>query len=173
MIRGAITLILLAASQGVCQTPPKEADALQALLVEVHQLRNDIETMTIASQRVQIALQALQMQDAAVARSAQRLDAVRSKCAAMDANRQHTAADVQRMEAGLASASESEAKVVREQVGGMKSTLEWLTAEAQTCQAGEAEASNQLRNDQAALGELRGRIERLDNTLAKLGSGDK
>jgi chromosome segregation ATPase len=175
MIRIALIVILFAASHGLCQTPPKQSDALQALLVEVHRLRQDIEAMTIASQRVQIALHALEMQDAAVARSSQRLDAVRSKCAGADTNRQHTAADVQRLEAGLASgtASENEGKVVREHLAGMKSALEEQTAQAQACQVSEAEASNQLRNDQAALGELRGRIERLDNTLAKLGSADK
>ena len=173
MMRSALTLILLAASQGVCQTPPKEADALQALLVEVHQLRQDIEAMTIASQRVQIALHALDMQDAAVARSAQRVDAVRNRCAGADAARQHTAAEVQRMEAGLASVSESEAKDFRAHLAGTKSVLEEQAAAAQACQAEEAEASNQLRNDQAALGEVRGRIERLDNTLAKLGSSDR
>jgi chromosome segregation ATPase len=172
MMRSALTLIVLAAAQGVCQTPPKEADALQALLVEVHQLRLDIEAMTIASQRVQIALQAMQMQDAAVARSAQRLDAVRSKCAGVDAPRQHMAAEVQRMEANPPSAPEF-AKGFQDQLARMKSELESQTAEVQACRTGEAEASNQLRNDQAALGEVRDRIERLDSTLAKLGSADR
>jgi chromosome segregation ATPase len=173
MMRSALILILLAASKGVCQTPPKEADALQSLLVEVHQLRQDIEAMTIASQRVQIALHALEMQDAAVARSSQRLDTVRSKCTAVDAARQHTAAEIQRVEAGLASVSESEEKAFRDHLAGVKSALEEQTAEAQACQSSEAEASSQLRNDQAALGELRDRIDRLDTTLAKLGSPDK
>jgi hypothetical protein len=71
--------MMLAASNGLCQTPAKEVDTLQSLLVEVRQLRQDIESMTVASQRVQIALYGLQIQDAAVARAAQRLDDARNK----------------------------------------------------------------------------------------------
>jgi hypothetical protein len=53
-------VMLFIASDGLCQTPVKETDTLQSLLAEVHQLRMDIEAMTVASQRVQIALYELQ-----------------------------------------------------------------------------------------------------------------
>ena len=75
-----IMVSLFAASAALCQTPAKESDTLQSLLMEVHQLRQDIEAMTVASQRVQIALYTLQMQDAAVARTTQRLDEARNRC---------------------------------------------------------------------------------------------
>jgi hypothetical protein len=54
------SVMLFIASHGLCQTPVKETDTLQSLLAEVHQLRMDIEAMTVASQRVQIALYELQ-----------------------------------------------------------------------------------------------------------------
>ena len=83
MIKNAFALVLFAVSSGLCQTPEKP-DVLQSLLTEVHQLRQDIEAMTVASQRVQIALYALQMQDAVVARATLRFDSIHDKCAAAE-----------------------------------------------------------------------------------------
>lgn len=171
----AFAVTLFAASNGLCQTPAKEPDTLQALLMEVHQLRQDIEAMTLASQRVQIALHALQMQDSAVARAAQRLDATRNKCSVAEVDRLHMASDVQRLEGAFGSGTmgQAEAKDLQSLLTQRKSEIEAKTAEVQTCQAAEAEASNQLRIEQAKLGDLQDRIERLDKTLEKLGVAGK
>lgn len=52
----AAAAMLLVATNGLCQLPQKDNDTLQSLMGEVHQLRRDIEAMTVASQRVQVAL---------------------------------------------------------------------------------------------------------------------
>lgn len=170
MRKTVLAAMLFVVSDGLCQTPAKEPDILQSLLVEVHQLRQDIEAMTVASQRVQIALSALRMQDAAVARAAQRLDDARNKCSGAEANREHTAMGIQRLEGELASGTLLDAKTKEYQLllTQMKSESEARTADVQACQAAEAEASSQLRNDQAKLVDLQDRIERLDKTLEKL-----
>jgi chromosome segregation ATPase len=167
--------VILFAADGLCQTPAKEPDTLQALLVEVHQLRQSIEAMTVASQRVQIALYALQMQDAAVARAAQRMDDARNKRTGAEANRDHTASAIQGLEEKLASGTppQSEAKELQGVLSQLKSEITQQTAAVQTCQAVEAEAVSQLRNEQAKLGDVQDRIERLDKTLEKLGAGGK
>jgi len=41
--------MLCVASVGLCQTPAKEPDTLQSLLVEIQQLRQDIGAMAVAS----------------------------------------------------------------------------------------------------------------------------
>ncbi|MBV8842744.1 MAG: hypothetical protein JO307_08035 [Bryobacterales bacterium] len=46
-----VAVMLSVASVGLCQTP--ESDALQSLLAEVHQLRQDIEAITLASDQTQ------------------------------------------------------------------------------------------------------------------------
>jgi chromosome segregation ATPase len=167
--------VMLFASDGLCQTPAKEPDTLQALLVEVHQLRQDIEAMTVASQRVQIALYALQMQDAAVARAAQRLDSARDRRSGAEANRDRTTSVVQGLESKLASGTpaQAEAKELQGALSQMRSQIEGQTVEVQTLQAAEAEASSQLRSEQAKLGDVQDRIERLDKTLEKLSAGGK
>ena len=62
MKRIVFAVALFMTSNGLCQTSavPKEQDTLLSLLAEVHQLRLSIEAMTVASQRAQIALHALQ-----------------------------------------------------------------------------------------------------------------
>jgi chromosome segregation ATPase len=175
MLKTALFALVFWTASAFCQTPANEPDTLRALLAEVHQLRLDIEGMTVASQRVQIALYALQMQHAAVGRSGQRLDSARSRCLGAEEGRQHTAAEIQRLESGLASgtASQNEAEVVKRRLSELKSQLEAQTAEVQTCQPGEVEASAQLRNDQARLLELQDRIARLDKALEQFGSTGK
>jgi chromosome segregation ATPase len=171
----ALTVMLSVASAGLGQTPAKEPDTLQSLLSEVHQLRQDIEAMTVTSQRVQIALYALQMQDAAVARATQRLDNMKNMCQGEDVNRQHMASEVKRFESGLASGTQrvSDTKTLELRLADMKSALETQTAAVQTCQAAEADAASQLRNDQASLVEPQDRIDRLDKSLEKLSAGGK
>jgi chromosome segregation ATPase len=171
----ALAAMFLIASNGLAQTPAKEPDTLQSLLVEVHQLRLDIEAMTAASQRVQIALYALQMQDGAVARSAQRLDSVHNACKGAMEARQHSASEIPKVEAELA-AGTNDANRLRDLqsfLAQTKTSLELHTTEVQECQAAEAEATTQLRNDQAKLVDLQDRIERLDKTLEKLGGAGK
>jgi chromosome segregation ATPase len=175
MRKTVFTAMLCFAFDGMSQTPAKEPDGLHSLLVEVHQLRQDIEAMTVTSQRVQIALSSLQIQDAAVARAAQRLDDARNKCSGAEANRGRTATTIQRLESELSSGTlvETKTKEYQSLLTQMKGEIEARTAEVQTCQAVEADASSQLRNDQAKLVDLQDRIERLDKTLEKLGGGAK
>jgi hypothetical protein len=162
---------LLIAGLAFGQTPEKAPDTLQALLTEVRQLRQDIEAMTAASQRVQIALYALQIQDAAVGRATQRLEGVRNKCADAETNKQHTAGEIQRLETSFAASmlADNDAKAVKERLAEMKFALEMQTAEAQHCQAAEAEHTSEVRNEQAKLRELQDRITRLDKALEQFG----
>jgi len=157
----AVFVLLLFVVPGFCQTSMKESDTLQALLAEVHQLRQDIEAMTVASQRVQIAMYALQMQDAAVARATQRLDDAHNRCSGLEADRAHKAAEIQRLEGGVTAGTlgDIDAKAVQSALPQWKSV--------------EGEASGQLRNDQAKLADLQDRIDRLDKTLEKLATAGK
>ena len=80
MRRICLVATLFAASNAFGQTTAKESDILPSLLEEMRRLRVAIESMTVASWRAGRAL-LLQLQDAAVARSAQRLDTAKGKCA--------------------------------------------------------------------------------------------
>ena len=174
MTKNALALFLFAASAGLCQTQDKP-DTLQALLTEVHQLRQAIQTMTVASQRVQIALYSLQMQDAAVARESVRFDAVHEKCVAGEAQRQKLASDIQTVEGELSAGTVSPdvAKALQVELRDSKRLLESKSTEVQLCQAAEVEASSRFRNEQSGLADLKERIQRLDQGLEKAAGADK
>ena len=166
----SLALLLVAASQALCQTPAKETDALQSLLAEVHRLRIAIEAQTAVSQRVQIALLTLQMQDGVVARSVQWLDEAHKKCAALENERQHVEATVETIERG--NAKDNEAQAVGARLPEFKKFLEARIAEARTCQTAESDAEVRLRKEQARLTELRDRIDVLDKALEKLATAN-
>jgi hypothetical protein len=71
MNRSSILALGFLLSSTLCfgQTTPSESQTLQALLLEVRQLRQDLQTTTVAAQRAQILLYRLQGQEAAVARA--------------------------------------------------------------------------------------------------------
>jgi len=165
-----VIILSAAARIGFCQSPSKENDTLQSLLVEVHQLRLAIQGMTVASQRVQIAVSQMQVQDAAVARATQRADDAHNRCMEIENRRHDAATEVQRIESALSSGTmqESQTKELQSRLAELKRMLDARTAETQSCQAAEAEASSQLQNEQVKLTELRERIERLDRTLEKV-----
>jgi hypothetical protein len=132
MTRVPFAFVLFVASRGLCRTPEKP-DALQSLFIEVLQLRQDIEAMTIASQRVQMALHASQIQDASVARATLRLDDVRSRCVKLVAERDKLTSEVQADETILASGSllEQDAKQVKLQISEGKRSIETKSGEMQ------------------------------------------
>jgi septation ring formation regulator EzrA len=176
MKTGAIGLVLIAGgltliAGGFGQTPEKAPDTLQALLAEVRQLRQDIEAMTAASQRVQIALYALQIQDAAVGRATQRLDGVRNKCFDAETNKQHTAAEVERLDRSLAAGAvaDNTAKDFKDRLTELKFALEMQTAEVQNCRVAESESTSEVRNGETKLRELQDRIAKLDKALEQFG----
>ncbi len=61
------------------QSALTDSQTLQALLSEVRQLRQDLRTITIASQRAQVLLYRLQAQVSVVRRMQERVDDTRSK----------------------------------------------------------------------------------------------
>jgi hypothetical protein len=155
------------------QTPPREPDTLQALLAEVRQLRQSIDAMMFASQRIQIALYGAQLQDAAVARAMQAVERVRNTCGAEEREVQHTVAEIQRMDSGVASTQGVDAKQLQARVTELQKMLEMQRAASQSCQASQAEAEGQLRNEQTKLLEIQDKIAKLDRVLEQHGSGGR
>jgi chromosome segregation ATPase len=171
----ALIVVTLGTFTALGQTTPKDPDVVQALLAEVRQLRHDIEGMTVASQRVQIALYRLQIQDATVSRAAQRVDETRGKRIDAESARDRTAAEVQKLEASLSSGTlkEAETKEVQQRLAQLKFELERWTEPVQSAQAAEAEAASVYRTEQVKLVEIQDRVDRLDKVLETMGGGGK
>jgi chromosome segregation ATPase len=149
------------------QTTPGDSQTLQALLLEVRQLRQDLQTTTIAAQRAQILIYRLQGQEAAVARASQRLDEARDRLARIQDERKHVAADVKRLEdaAGSAENPLAQRKEAEDILRQFKARLESLDAEEQQRQTREIDAEQQLRAEEVRLSDLRDQLDRLDKAL--------
>ena len=166
-----VAMMLIGVSAGICQTPVKEPDTLQVLLAEVHLLRQDLEAVTIASQRVQIALYSLQMQDGAVARAAQRTEEAHKKCAGESEGRDRALMEIQNSENALAKGDvpPEQVKLIRQQIELDKAGIRLQDSAVQRCQLTMADADSKLSAEQAKLAELQDRISQLDKTLEKPG----
>ena len=71
MARSLVLMVssLLLSSVAVCQSPAcPEAQTMQSLLTEVHQLRQDLQTVSLAARKAQILIYRLYVQEAIVRR---------------------------------------------------------------------------------------------------------
>src|SRR5204863_2841563 len=133
-------LFVTAAAMAQTAAPNTAADTqmLQALVTEIRQLRLDLQSTTVAAQRVQIALFRLQSQNAAVVRATSRLDDVRSNLAAKGSDRRKVSFQLQQTEEMQRSSQDlKERKGAEEMIPQIKAALERMTAEAQQYQARE------------------------------------
>jgi chromosome segregation ATPase len=148
-------------------TTPSDSQTLQALLSEVRQLRQDLQTTIIAAQRAQILIYRLQGQEAAVTRASQRLDEAREKLARIQDERKHVATDVKQHEDFISNTENppTQRKEVEGALPRVKTRLESLENEEQQRQAREIEADQQLRAEEVRLSDLRDQLDRLDKAL--------
>jgi hypothetical protein len=168
MYRTALFLLLplIGTATAWAQPAPADSPALQALVSEIHQLRQDLQATTVAAQRVQIALFRLQSQTAAVARLTSRLDEVRSRLSPTQSHHSELARRMQQLEEKQRDSHDpNELKAVTEILPQIKFELDREAGEEQRLQALESEAASQLRTEQARLNELQDQLDKLDRIL--------
>ena len=169
MNRSGLFVLGLLLFSTVCfgQTTAGDSQTLQALLSEVRQLRQDLQTTTIAGQRAQILIYRLQGQEAAVARASQRLDEAREKLARIQDERKHVAADVKQQEDFISNMENppTQRKELEGVVARSKTRLESLESQEQQLQTREIDAEQQLRAEEVRLSDLRDQLDRLDKAL--------
>jgi len=161
--------LLLASSVSVGQNASGDSPTLQVLLVEVRQLRKDLQTTTVASQRVQILLYRAQLQETVVAGAQRRLDEVHSKLAEVRSSVGHFTSEIERAEAELNdSQSTADRKQLQGLLTGAKKELESQKAAEQEWETKEATSAQDLRSEQAKLSALQERLDQLDRALEQL-----
>src|SRR5947209_12840785 len=90
------TAALASARPAFAQTAPPDSQLTQALLTEIRQLRQDLQTTAITIQRVQIVMYRLQAAATLMTRATQRVDDARSKCTEMQSHRKAVAFETER-----------------------------------------------------------------------------
>ena len=148
------------------QTTPTESQTLQALLAEVHQLRQDLQTASTATRRAQILIYRLYAQEAAVARASQRFDEAKSAVDQCQAQRKWQALQIKQYEDRRDHAEEAtERKQLEDAISSLKSQMETWSPEEQEAQSKEIELAQQLRTEQAKLDQLQDELDQLDRAV--------
>jgi chromosome segregation ATPase len=158
--------LLLASQAAFAQTSSTESQTLQALLAEVRQLRQDLQTTTATAQRVQILLFRLQVQEAAVARMERRLDDAHSNLAQTQFELKRLTTEIKiREDMQTNTQNPAERKDLEELIPKVKAELESLRSSEQQLQARESEVEQDLRAEQAKLSVLQSQLDKLDKSL--------
>ncbi|SRR6266478_5858301 len=147
------------------QSALTDSQTLQALLSEVRQLRQDLRTITIASQRAQVLLYRLQAQVSVVRRMQERVDDTRSKLAQIHAEQKRlTTALKQYEDSASHSDNPAQEKETADVIAHLKAGLEAQTSIEQEVQPKLTEGEEQLRIEQARLAELESHLDLLEKT---------
>jgi hypothetical protein len=158
--------LLLFSSPALGQTTPTESQTLQALLAEIRQLRQDLQTSAIAARRAQILIYRLHVQEAAAARASQRLDEAKSSIEQLRAGRKYQEFQIKRYE-DMRDRTENapQRKQLEDAIGELKKQMEAAVSEEQEAQVRETELELQSRIEQARLDQLEGELDRLDQAV--------
>jgi chromosome segregation ATPase len=158
-------ILLLLPIQAVCQTTAADSQTLQALLAEVRQLRQELRTTNISSQRAQILIYRMQAQQTVVTRLSQQVDSGRTKSAQNQSEQKRFTAAIKRLEDLRDRQSDTERKPTDEQLAQMKIRLEQLTTEEEDSQPRRIELEEELRLEQTKLAQLHEELDRIDKAL--------
>jgi hypothetical protein len=158
--------LLLFSPTAFGQTASPESQTLQALLTEVHQLRQDLQTAAAAARKAQILIYRLHVQETAVARASQRLDQATSALDQFQAQRKWQALQIKRYEDMRGRAENPDArKQFDDAISDLKAQMDAWVPEEQEAQAKELGFAEQLRMEQAKLDQLQNELDQLDRAV--------
>jgi hypothetical protein len=161
--------ILFVPSTASAQYNVTDSQYLHDLLAEVHQLRHELQSSTVALQRSQILLHRLEIQENAVNRATERRDVAQAKVTEVQDNRKEIAAFIKQTDDQSDNGNKSDDANARQtaqlMIPQMKARLQSLDDDEQQAQVKLTEAEEQLRVEQAKLGELESQLDRLDKSL--------
>ena len=168
-----IFLVLVMPMAAFCQALSSDSQTLHDLLIEVRELRQELQSSLAKVQSAQILLTRLQIQQVAVTRASQHLDEARSKLAEVQVVQKSEAAEIKRFEDRLSAGDTTERDDLQEEINRAKSDLEASTSLEQQRLTTEIDAEQQLQTEQNKLNSLEAQLDelarRLDKTIEQPG----
>ena len=157
-------------SAAFAQAAPSNAQTLQAILTEVHALRQDLRVSLNRAQTTQILLARFQLQEGAITRASDRLNEARQKLLDTHVQQKELALEVKRLEDALNSAENAQQQTdLHERVKHVKSDFEVAGNIAQQQQTTEIQAEQQLRAEQDKLSALETQLDELIRSMGNSG----
>jgi DNA repair exonuclease SbcCD ATPase subunit len=156
---------LLATSVALGQSSQTDSQTLRDLLTEIRGLRQDLRASTVATERLQILVYRLQVQEQVVARVSRQVDDAKARLSDLESRRSSDAAALQRVQDMHDNAAPGDAKSIEETIAQLKARLDrWQNQEAQA-QTAESQAEDQLRIEQSRVSALEERLNQQDREL--------
>jgi hypothetical protein len=155
----------------LARTASSDSQTLQAILLEIRQLRHELQTSNAMAARAQIALYRLQRQDELVAHAHQRLSDTRLRLAEAESEMGKKTIQIQSAKdaASHSQAPDAQAHVEDVILPELKSQLEMLQKQERQARAEEAQAEQQLRDEQVKLDGLSDSLDRYNIALEEVG----
>jgi hypothetical protein len=166
-----VTVILAVSTVALPQSNQPDSQTLRALLEEVRLLRQDLKSTMVATQRVQIALYQLQLQDAALGRAASRVEAAHAKLtelATMHKNQITVTEQIERQRDQTQDLQQRK-QIEEEYLPQLKKSVERIVLDEEQQQVKTSEAESQLRAEQLKLDALHSLLDQLDRALENTG----
>ena len=143
-----------------------DSQTLNAILQEIRQLRQDVTSMTLVAQRVQILLYRVQLQDNVVSKSAERHDMAKGSLEDAERNKAEVVGNIKQQEERLRNVQNPEERTQLENsIRELKGTLDMWTKEEQRFRNAEVDANNEYRSEEMKLTELQDRLNRMEVQL--------
>ena len=162
--------ILLLKTTATAQSASPDSQMNQAMLAEVRQLRQDLQSAAATIQRVQIAMYRIQAESTLLDRATQRLDQARATCTGSEWQRKMITSQIEQADTRKRnSQSSSDQHAAEEQLSQLKSSLDQLANQEQQCQVEQVDAEAQFRVEQARMNDLQDQLEKLDKALSGYG----
>jgi chromosome segregation ATPase len=153
------------------QSPATDSQNLQALLTEVRQLRRDLQTVAIVSQRSHILIFHLQVAETAVRYAQDRADTFRNELERVQTDRKRQAEEIKRVEEAKDSSDTPAAQQKELESALLDMKAKYDSTEEQDLQTKLNEAEEQLRTEQAKLNVLEDQLSALEKSLESLDPG--
>jgi hypothetical protein len=151
-----------------CQSAPAcpAAEAMQALLVEVRQLRQDLLTVSATARRAQILIYRLQLQQAVARHAADNAATAEAALAQQQAQKDVNAGQLAALEqARDASSDSTERKQLEDAIAVWKAREESRINLEQQAQVKINEREQDLRIERSKLEQLQAQLDRIDSEL--------
>ena len=161
------TLCWLVLFAGPCAVAQSNNDAtLQALLVEVRQLRLALERSAVLTPKIQMTLQRMQFQQEALGRVSRELESVRSQLSSTAGEEAKAGTFISDLENRILQEQDAaRRKQLETELKIAKSATEQQSATATQLRAREAELAGRLATEQAKWDELNDRLNAIERAL--------
>jgi DNA repair exonuclease SbcCD ATPase subunit len=148
------------------QTADPQTRAMETLLSEIRQLRQDLQAAAAATRKAQIIIYRLHVQAGVVERATDRLEGVKGELAQWESQKQSLTEQIKMLEEMKDRAeTEQKRKQFEEYLTNSRSNLEASVPREQELQAKQIELEADLRTEQAKWNRLQDELDRLENSL--------